>query len=219
MKPVGTTPLSFTGISKFSNDFQTILSHSVQVAQIPVSQLQSKDSNILQQKALLGSLQTAVTNLAGSLSTLGTVGSTKALSASSSNSSVVTASATARTNAAAYTIDSITSAGSAASERSTIGYADAGSTPVSTSGDVTLQIGSNTKTFTLANNNLTSLRDQINGLNLGVTASILTTSDGNYLTVSANATGHTTLKLFDGDDTTGTNLITSTNQGTDAYSS
>ncbi len=181
-----------------------------------MTQLQSKDSALLQQKTLLGSLQTSVADFASSLSALGKVGSTKALSASSSDSTVLTATATGATAAATYTINSITSAATAASERSTIGYADAGSTPVSTSGDVTIQVGATTKTLTLANNSLTSLRDQINGLNLGVTASILTTANGNYLSVSANTTGHTTLKLFDGDDTSGTNLLTSTNQGTDA---
>jgi hypothetical protein len=60
-----------------------------------------------------------------------------------------------------------------------------------------LVVGSATSTFTLANNNLVSLRDKINSLGAGVTASILTTSDGNYLTISANATGATTLQLID----------------------
>src|SRR3954471_7901101 len=52
-KTVSTTSLLvFTGISKFSDDFQTIISRAVQIARIPVSQLQSKDSKILQQKTL-----------------------------------------------------------------------------------------------------------------------------------------------------------------------
>src|SRR5262249_42931560 len=104
----------------------------------------------------------------------------------------------------------------AASERTMSGYADAAATPVSTSGTVTLQVGAQTTTISLVSNTLTSLRDQINGLGAGVTASILTTADGNYLSVSANATGAKTLKLFDAPDTSGTNLLTNTNQGTNA---
>ncbi len=181
-----------------------------------MAQLQSKDSNLLQQKTLLSGLQTSVANFAASLTSLGKIGSTRALSASSSDATIVSAAATGAATAASYTIDSIVSIATAASERSTVGYADSASTQVSATGQVTLQVGSTTKTLTLTNNNLTGLRDQINGSGLGVTASILTTSDGNYLTVSANTTGATTLKLFDGPDTSGTNLLTNTNQGSDA---
>ena len=211
-----TAPLGFTGISQYSSDFQAILNRAVQIAQIPVAQLQSKDSTLLQQKTLLSSLNSAVSDLAASLTSLGQIAANKGIGASSSNTSAVTVSATGATSPTTYTINSITSAASAASERSTTGFADAASTPVSTNGTVTLQYGTQTNTFQIPNNNLTSLRDQINGLGIGVTASILTTAGGNYLTVSANTTGQTTLKLFDGADTTGTNLLTNTNQGTNA---
>jgi flagellar hook-associated protein 2 len=211
-----TAPVGFTGVSQFSSDFQNVLNRDVRIAQIPITQLQSRDSNLLQQKNLLSSLESAVSDLGTTLTTLGTVGSTEALSATSSDPSAVSVSTTGASTPASYTINSITSAATAASERTTIGYADAGSTPVSATGNLTLQIGSTTKTFSLAQNNLTSLRDQINGFGLGVTASILTTSNGNYLTVSANSTGATTLKLFDGTGTTGTNLLTTTNQGANA---
>ena len=71
-------------------------------------------------------------------------------------------------------------------------------------------------------NNLVGLRDAINGLGLGVTASILTTGTGatpNYLSLSAGATGATTLTLKDlptDPSGTATSLITNTNQGSDA---
>ena len=56
-------------------------------------------------------------------------------------------------------------------------------------------VRSKTYNFTLATNNLVTLRDTINSLNAGVTASILTTSGGNYLSISANSTGAATLHL------------------------
>ncbi|MBZ5602914.1 MAG: flagellar filament capping protein FliD [Acidobacteriia bacterium] len=211
-----TAAQSFTGVSQYASDFQAVLTRAVQIAQIPVTQLQSRDTDILSKKTLLGSLNSAVSDFASSLSSLGQIGANKAIGATSSDSSLVTVSATGSTSAASYTINSITSVASAAAERSATAIADAAATPVSTNGTVTLQYGSTTKTFQIANNNLTSLRDQINGLGIGLTASILTTSSGNYLSVSANATGATTLKLFDGSDTTGTNLLTTTNQGSDA---
>ncbi len=100
-------------------------------------------------------------------------------------------------------------------ETSTATYADPASTPVST-GTMTLVSGSQTYTFQLTSNSLTSLRDQINAQNAGVTASILTTSGGNYLSVAANNTGATTLQLYDGPSATGTDLLSNLNQGTNA---
>jgi flagellar hook-associated protein 2 len=301
-----TAPQSFTGISQYASDFQAVLTRAVQIAQIPVGQLTSKDANIIQQKSLLTTINGAVADLATSLASLGKVATGGALSATSSDPTAVTVSNSGATNATAYTIDSITSAAAAASERTTAGFTDSAATPVSngtltlvvggqaqtfsltsnnlnnlrdrinalgagvtasivtsggssslavtsnsgpqsqsillfdgtsatgtdlltsaatyadpftthvSNGTLTLQFGASTRTFSLAGNNLTTLRDQINGLGIGVTASILTTSDGNFLSVAANTTGQTTLKLFDGATATGTNLMTNSNQGTNA---
>src|SRR5579862_51192 len=115
---MGTTPLTFTGVSSYSDDFQTILSHAAQVAQIPVTALQNKDSDVIQQKTLLSSLQSVVGDLSSSLAALGTTASSQALAATSSDSTSVTVTNTGATSAGSYTIDSITSAASAASERS-----------------------------------------------------------------------------------------------------
>jgi len=80
------TPLTFTGISQYSTDFQTILNRAVQIAQIPVQQLQNKDSDVLQRKTLLGGLSTAVSGLSDALGALGKIGAGQALAASSSDS-------------------------------------------------------------------------------------------------------------------------------------
>lgn len=112
--------------------------------------------------------------------------------------------------------DLITSTGSG-TETSTGTYANATATQVST-GTMTLVFGSTGTpyTFQLSSNNLESVASGINGLNAGVTASIITTSTGDYLSVSANSTGATTLALYDGTHTSGTDLLTSANQGADA---
>ena len=302
--------IPFTGISQYASDYQAILNKAIQVAQIPVTQLQTQDSTILSQKSDLGNLNSAVSALTSSLTALSQLG--QGLSATSSNASAVTATNTGATTATSYTINSVTSAASAASERTTASYADSASTPVSagtmtlvvagqpytlqltsnnlnslvdqinssgagvtatvinsgngnllsvtsgggaepiqlydgasasgidlltssgsgteqsnatyadpastqvSKGTMTLQLGSQHYTFQLASNSLTSLRDQINALGAGVTASILTTSGGNYLSVAATATGATTLALYDGSQPSGTDLLTNTNQGTNA---
>jgi flagellar hook-associated protein 2 len=215
-----TTPtVAFNGISQYSSDFQAILSKAVQVAQIPVTQLQTQDTTVLSQETALGTLNSAVSALATSLTNIGTLAATGSLGATSSNSSVVSVTDTGATSPATYTINSVTSVAAAASETSTGFYANSTTTPVSTTGTMTLVAGTQQIPIDMSasgHNNLTYLENQINAAGAGVTASILTTSTGNYLSVSANSTGATTLQLFDGTVATGTNILTGTNQGSDA---
>ncbi|MBV8818511.1 MAG: flagellar filament capping protein FliD, partial [Acidobacteriaceae bacterium] len=217
---VGTGTLSFSGLSSFSSDFQSILQRSVAIAQLPLKSLQNQDSDVLQQKQLLGSLNSAVAAVGSSISALGQLGANQALSASSSDSSLVTTQATGATSPASYTITNVQSIAKAASETSTTGYATSDSTQVSTAGNLSLVVGSSTYSITLDSdhNNLAGLRDAINNLGAGVTATILTTgSNGNYLSVSANGTGKTTLQLNDIPASgPAVNLLTSNNQGSDA---
>ncbi len=312
MSTTAVVNVPFTGISQYASDYQAELNKAVQVANIPLTQLQTQDTNVLAQKTALGSLNATVADLTTSLTALGTLASSQALGATSSNTSAVTATATGATAATSYTINSITSVAAAANETSTASYTSSTSTPVSTgtmtlavggvnttikltsdnlnslssqinaadagvtasvvtangssslsivsntgaeeiqlfdgasaagtdlltntgtgtetstttyadptatpvsTGTLTLLSGSTPYTFQLTGNNLTSLRDQINAQNAGVTASILTTSGGNYLSIAANNTGATTLKLYDGPSATGTDLLSTTNQGANA---
>jgi flagellar hook-associated protein 2 len=218
---VSITPITLTGVSTYKSDYQSILNRAVAIAQIPLTNLENKDSSVLQQKTDLGALSGTVGTLATSLQALGTLAANQAVSASSSNPTVLTATATGAPSASSYTINSITSLATAASERSVNSYADSTSTPASSTGTVQLTVGSHNYVISLSNNSLIGLRDQINALGVGVTASILTTSNGNYLSLSANATGATTLSLTDDPTTTNhtganTPLLTSSNQGSDA---
>jgi flagellar hook-associated protein 2 len=209
------SPLTISGVSQFSADFQTILDRAVKIGQIPIQQLQNRDIDVLQKKTLLGGLTAAVSGLAGSLEGLSATAGRKALAASSSKLSVLTAVNSGAEAAVTYTINSVTSIAKAASERTVTGYADSGATPVGSTGDFQLIVGDEEYDFTLANNTLVGLRDKINSLNAGVNASILTTTDGNYLSISASLSGETTLELRDDPEGANTNLLTGTNQGSD----
>ena len=71
--------------------------------------------------------------------------------------------------------------------------------------------------WTQSHNNLNGLRDAINALGAGVTATVLSTGSGAtpyHLSISANATGANAIQLVD--QGTSANLITSLNPGTDA---
>jgi len=209
------TPLQFTGISQYSSDFQSILTRAVSIAQIPVQQLQQEQSNIQQQETDLTTLGSAATAVGNALQALGNLGSGQALSASSTDSTVVTATNTGATAPTSYAITNVTSIASPASETSLNSYANGTTTPVSSTGTMQLVYGSNTYTINLTSgqNNLQGLENAINGLNAGVTASILTTQSGDYLSVSASSPGATTLKLMDDPTGANTNVLTATNQG------
>ncbi len=74
-------------------------------------------------------------------------------------------------------------------------------------------------TLTAGTNNLAGLRDAINSLGVGATATVLTTGTGatpNYLSLSANSSGAAALQLFEDPDGANTNLVTSANQGANA---
>lgn len=208
------SPLQFTGISQYSSDFQQILSRAVSIAQIPVMALTNQQTSILSQETTLGNLNTAVSSVGSALKALGNVGSGQALIGTSSDESVVSATATGASSPASYTITNVTSIASAASERSAVSYGPTDA--VSSTGNMKLVYGGKEYKFTLdaGKNNLAGVRDAINNLGAGVTATVLTPSSGSYLAISANSPGATTLQLIDDPTGAAKNVITSTNQGT-----
>lgn len=200
---MSTAPLAFTGVSTFSNDFQTILSRQVQIAQIPITALQNHQTDNAQKIQLLGALNDAVAGLGSSVAHLGAIGASKGLLASSSDAAISVTN-TGATAPVTYTLSNITLA-TQASETSIAGYADSSSTTLPS--NLQLVVGSNSYAITLGagKNNLTGLRDAINASGAAVTANILTTGTGatpNYLMVTANNTGATTLQLNDVTDAT-----------------
>ena len=217
------TPLQMTGVSSMSSNLQQILNRAVSIAQIPLRQLQNKDSDALQEKTLLSGLSSAATSLGTAVKNLTTVAASGSLSASSSDPATVSVQNTGATYAAVHTISNVTSIAASATATSATGFADSAKTQVSANGSMELVFGTgpnDTYTFTLTNNSLVGLRDKINSLNAGVTADILTTGKGNYLTLTANSTGAVQdLSLIDdpGDSThANTQMLANVSKGSDA---
>lgn len=213
---MSTSPLVFTGISAYSSDFQTILQRQQQIDQLPIKALQNKQTDNINKKQALVALDPIVGNLGSAVAELGSIAANQGLVASSSDSSTVAIVNTSATSPTNFTISNIQSLATAASETSLKGYADSTTVPVSVAGQnkVDLVVGSNTYHLDLTGkNNLTGLRDAINNAGAGVNASILTTGSDNYLTISANALGATTLALNDVPAATST--ITNTGTGTE----
>lgn len=213
------SPLTFSGISGFSEDFQMLLNRSFQIASLPVKQLQNQQADLLTRKLQLSNLSSAAAGVAAQLQALGAIGERHALAASSSDTSKVTAQNVNSSSAATYTIGNIESVARVASESSLGGYASSTATPVSSTGLLELVVGEQSYDIDLTGegkNNLTALRDAINQKNAGVTATVLTTGTGAnpyYLSVTANVAGATALALRDDPSGANPDLLSAANQG------
>lgn len=197
MGTTGVGSLTFTGISTFSSDFQSILQREEQILQLPVTALQNRQTDNLSKKQALVALNPSVANLGSAVAALGTLATGQGITASSSAPNTVAVINTGSTTPANYTLSNITLA-STASETSLTGHADATSAPVWVAGQnkFDLVAGSNTYHLDLTgNDNLTGLQNAINTSGAPVTASIINSGSSSFLSLSANQVGATTLTL------------------------
>lgn len=215
---MGLSPLTFSGVSSYSADFQTILQRVVTIASFPLTQLKNEQADIASRRQLTSELNSSVRLLGDKLKALGDVADLRGVNATSSNTSKLTVDSVNSDILTTYNITEVTSTAKAASETSVASFATSTSTAVSTTGDMRLKVGDATYNFTLASdkNNLVGLRDKINSLGAGVTASILTVDGGtNYLSVTANGSGAKELSLKDDPNGANTDVLTTANQGSD----
>jgi len=217
---MGITPLRFTGISNFSEDFQQILDRAVSIASLPVRQIQNDQAKLLGRKQELGTLRSGLASLATAVSDLGALGASRSLTATSTNTTRVSVQISGAAVANSYTITDISSVARKASETTLAGFATADATEVEADGVLELVVGGDTYQIDISEaNTLEGLRDAINDSGAAVTATILNTGTGGtpyYLSATANATGSTTLELRSTAGSAASNLLTSTNQGADA---
>lgn len=197
------TPVTFSGVSNYASDFQSVIDRAVNIAQLPITQLTNETSDISSEEQLATGIQSAVATLATTVTALGNLGTNQGITGSSSDTSLAEVSNTTTTTPGSYTLSNISSLAAAASYTTTNGYADATTTAVSTTGTMQLDINGTPSTIDLTgsgDNNLNGLASAINALDLGVTASVIDTGTGStpyYLSLSENATGQNTIQLVD----------------------
>lgn len=215
---MGLAPLVFSGISSYSQDFQTILQRATTIASFPLEALKNEQADLTTKRQLTSDLNATVAAFQSALQNLADTAGERAISASVSDADKLRVDSVNTDLPATYSITEVTSLASAASETSVASFANSASTSVSATGDFRLTVGSETFDFTLAaeENNLIGLRDKINGLGAGVTATIFTVSaTENYLSISANGTGAKTLSLVDDPNGAAASFLTADNQGSD----
>ena len=137
---MGLPPISFTGLSKFSENFQTILQRSFEVASLPIKNLQTEQTLLLAQREALSEIAAAVQALENRFATLGLVGARDALSGASSNEDVAVAIVSGTPDLLSFDLD-VTSAASAAQESSTTGLPDSDATGLTADGVFELNVG------------------------------------------------------------------------------
>jgi flagellar hook-associated protein 2 len=219
---MGAPPISFVGISKFSENFQTILERTFTVANLPVKNLESDRSLIGDRKSELGKLATDLRALRDVFASLGTLGAAGLTNVSTSDANVALGSSTGSPAPIELDVE-VTSQATKARETALTGLGDSDATPLAADGIYKLTLGGTTTTIDLSasaeyDNTLAGLRDALNAGDYGVEASILNLSDDpeapDYrLSIAAESTGAQTLKLTTSADA---DLLTTENQGTNA---
>ena len=151
---------TFTGLSQFASTYQQILTR---LSRRLKSRLRSCKHRIRQswhRKQRSGPVNSAVAALSTSLTSLATVAANGGSGGHQFRSLFrELCRLPAPPHPATYTINSITSAATTASQTSINPVADATSTPVSGTGYMELDVGAQKFDFTLTNNTLTGLRE------------------------------------------------------------
>jgi flagellar hook-associated protein 2 len=213
-------PIRFSGISSYSADFQKILDRTVAIGAQPINAIQRDQTKLVQQRSLAVGLQTSAESLKKAVSDLGDLGRTRAVGGVSSNSSKASIGAVTATTPASYTISEVTSLARSASATSA-GYASSTTAAVSATGTVRLGFAGAQYDLSLSaqENNLAGLRDKINALGAGVTASILTTGSGAtpyYLSLTSTTSGEKPITVTDDPAGAGTDLLVNKDNGSNA---
>lgn len=211
-------PLSFTGVSTYSDDFQTILKRSAQIASLPMQALQNDQQSAIERKAAWTEIRTSLTALSAKLHRLGELGAGQSLSATSSGSAV-SATVNGAAQAGAYVIGNVKSLARATTATTITALATPDSTKVNAAGDyLQLVVGGTAMDLNLtpATNNLKGVAEAINRSSAGVTASVITTDEGSSLSITAAAAGERTIELRTVKDAAGSNLLQATVAGKNA---
>jgi flagellar hook-associated protein 2 len=178
------------GASSEGIDVNAAVSSAISAAEAPEQTWESQYSTLQNQTSALNQLQTAATNLDNDMQSLNNVvGPLSARTVSSSNSSLVTASAASGSATGNHVVQVSNLATTASWTSGTF----ASGTTALPAGNFTITTGSgSTATITTdGTETLSDVASQINGDNLGVSASVITDATGSRLAIVANSSGST----------------------------
>jgi flagellar hook-associated protein 2 len=170
------TVATFGGQSKYSQDFQQVLTRAVQLQSLNLQNLQIQQQNAQAQQNALQSLDNTFTGLQSAVAALSNATGLASLSTSVGNPSVASVSLSAGASTGVYTLE-VTNLGSRTQTVSASGFQtvnNPASQNISSASSFTLTVDGVNTSVTPAQSTLQGLVDAINGSSsLGVTASIV----------------------------------------------
>jgi len=205
---------STTGSSNFATDLEASVSRAIQIASLPMEQLEEDQSTISGQTTELSTLGNLFNSLQTALQGIGSGTGTSALQATVGDQSVVTANVTGTALPGTYTVDVVDpGSSSSAISNSSAPVTDPSTEDISGSSTFTLTVGSST--YNITADNLDDLASAINASGAPVQAVVVnlgSPESPNYqLSLQATALGAVNLQLNDGTN----NLLTALNTGSD----
>ncbi len=216
---MGTTPATFNGSSTYAADLQQTITHAVDIASIPLNQLNANVTALQGQSTEIGYLQNGFVALQKAISSLTTGVNGGGLSATVSDNAIATANlnSSSATTPGTYALNVI-SAGSPTTSVSNTGLptvSDPSATSISTASTYTLSVNGSNFTVTPTSNSLNALAQSINTSGAGVSATVInlgSPSAPSYtLSLQSTALGNIPIQLSDG-----TNLLTTLSTGAPA---
>ena len=217
---MGTTPATFSGSSTYAADLQQTITHAVDIASIPLNQLNRNVATLQTQSTEIGYLQNGFVMLQNAIKSLTAGVNGDGFSASTADDTIATANliSSSTLSAGTYSLNVI-NAGSPTVSVSNTGLptvADPTATSISTSSAYTLTVNGSTFIVTPVANSLNALAQAINTSGAGVSATVInlgSPSAPSYtLSLQSSALGNIPIQLNDGAQ----DLLTTLSTGTQA---
>jgi flagellar hook-associated protein 2 len=195
----------FSGNSRFSADFLSVISRSVAIASLPLNQLNSQKTAFAEQQKSLTSLDSLFTSFQSTITGLETSATSSLLSSSVSDNTIASASVSAGALPGSYGIE-VVGLGSYTNTLSKAALpvvTNPSSTSISTSGSYTLTIDGTPFTITPSSNTLSALAEAINNKDgVDADATIINTgtaaSPSYKLSITSTKLKAATIQLNDG---------------------
>jgi flagellar hook-associated protein 2 len=170
-----TTPATFLGNSAFSADLQQVITRAVNIASLPITQLQNQLGTLTSQQTELQTLGSKFQSLQNALDSLDSASSADSFSASVDNQSVASVSVASGAQAGNYSVDilNVGSQTNTISPNSLLVVTDPASGNISASSAFTLTVDGQTFSISDASNSLNELAKAINASGAGVQATIV----------------------------------------------
>jgi flagellar hook-associated protein 2 len=214
MGTTSNTPTSFTGNSAFSADLQQVITRAVNIASLPIAQLQGQLGILNSQQAELQKVGSKFQSLQNALDALGEASDANSFAANVSDTSVATASVSDGAQAGHYSVNilNIGSETNTISPNTLPAVSDPASGNVSASSTFTLTVDGQTFSIADVDNSLNGLAQAVNASGAGVRATIVNVGGPaapNYrLSLQGTKYAPTSIQLNDGTQDLLTTLAT-----------